>query len=160
MIFRGSIILGLVVCVLMAVANQQPKEIPLAEGARFELVEVFVDSGAQPLAAWQVEFSATTGQVEIVGIERGDNAGFGDPPYYDPSALQKNRIVIGAFNLSDNLPAGKTRVARLHLHVSGPQKPVYAAKLMVAGNKEGKSIPAKASVETLSKPNKPEGDAK
>jgi hypothetical protein len=69
--------------------------------------------------------------------------------------------VIGAFNLSDNLPVGKTRVARLHLHISGDQKPAYAAKLLVAGNKEGKSIPARASVESLTKTEtKPEGDAK
>ena len=85
------------------------------------------------------------GQVEIVGIERGDHKDFQDPPYYDPAAMSGNRIVVGAFNITDRLPVGKIRVARLHLHVSGGAKPVYAVNLVVAGDKEGKPLAAQAS---------------
>ena len=92
-----------------------------------------------------MEFKATTGYVEIVGIERGDNPDFHDPPYYDPAALKSNRIVVGAFDLADQLPSGKIRVARVHLHISGAQKPVYAVNLVVAGDKEGKPITAQTS---------------
>jgi hypothetical protein len=158
-----SIIIAIVLCAAAASIGQPaPERIALPAGSRFEIIDVFVDSGKELLAAWQVEFKATAGQVEIVGIERGDNAGFQDPPYYDPAAIQKNRIVIGAFNLTNNLPVGKTKIARLHLHVSGAQKPTYAAKVIVAGNKEGKPIAASASVGEVSpeSKNKPEGDPK
>ena len=113
--------------------------------SRFGTVDLFVDSAKQQLAAWEVEFKATTGQVEIVGIERGDNSDFQDPPYYDPAALKNNRIIVGAFDLAPQLPSGKIRVARLHLHISGAQQPVYAVNLVVAGDKEGRPITAQAS---------------
>jgi hypothetical protein len=60
--------------------------------------------------------------------------------------MQRDRIVVGAFNVTDNLPSGKSRVGRLHLRVSGAVRPVYEVKLVVAGNKKGKSIAAEASV--------------
>jgi hypothetical protein len=144
----SCIIIGIVVFVLAGVVDQTPTTSrtlqPVASG--FATVDLFVDSGNQPLAAWQIEFKAIAGQVEIVGIERGDNKDFQDPPYYDPAALQTNRIIVGAFNITDRLPIGKTRVAKLHLHISGGVKPVYAAKLIVAGDKEGKPITAQASL--------------
>src|SRR5687767_4043073 len=157
----GFFILAIILSAAAAGVGQPVREkVALPAGSRFEMVDVFVDSGKELLAAWQVELKATAGQVEIVGIERGDNAGFQDPPYYDPAAIQKNRIVIGAFNLTNNLPVGKTKIARLHLHISGAQKPTYAAKVIVAGNKEGKPIAASASVGEVSpdSKNKPEGD--
>ena len=153
----GCVILGIAVMLLVAGAQQPGQDrIAPASGPRFSTVDVFVDSGKEALAAWQVEFKATAGAVEIVGIERGDNKDFQDPPYYDPAAMQKSRIVVGAFNVTENLPMGKTRVARLHLQISGAQQPAYAVKLMVAGNKEGKSISATASVSE----SKREGDGK
>jgi hypothetical protein len=110
---------------------------------------VFIDSGQTSLAAYEFEFKATAGKVALVGIEGGDNKDFRDPPYYDPAALSEaggGRAIVGSFNTTDNLPAGKTRVARLHLHV-GPngEKPAYAVKLLAAGSKEGQNIPATAS---------------
>ena len=131
-------ILALLLCLLAGAIEQSPP-------AQFGTVDLYVDSAQQPLAAWQMEFKATTGHVEIVGIERGDNADFHDPPYYDPAALKSNRVIVGAFDLADRLPSGKTRVARLHLHISGPDKPVYAVNLVVAGDKAGKPIVAQAS---------------
>jgi len=147
----SCIIVGILICVLAAAVDQspttsrttQPSLQPVAGG--FSTVDLFVDSGTQPLAAWQMEFKAIAGQVEIVGIERGDHKDFQDPPYYDPAALSGNRIVVGAFNITDRLPVGKIRVARLHLHVGGGAKPVYAVNLVVAGDKEGKPITAQAS---------------
>jgi len=152
----SCIIVGIVLCVLLAAVEQpSANRVALPAGSRFEMVDVFVDSAKEPLAAWQIEFKATGGQVEIVGIERGENKDFQDPPYYDPAAMATSRVAIGAFNLTDRLPVGKTKVARLHLRVLDG-KPVYAAKLIVAGNKEGKSIEAQASVGEA----KNEGDMK
>ncbi len=142
-----AIIIGILVCVLAAAVDQSPttSRAIAPVGAGFSTVDLFVDSGNQPLAAWQMEFKATAGRVEIVGIERGDDKNFQDPPYYDPAAMSGNRVVVGAFNITDRLPVGKIRVARLHLHVSGGEKPVYAVNLIVAGNKEGKPITAQGS---------------
>ncbi len=143
----SCIMVGIFICVLAAAVDQSPTTLRATApvGAGFSTVDLFVDSGNQPLAAWQMEFKATAGQVEIVGIERGDDKDFQDPPYYDPAAMSGNRIVVGAFNITDRLPAGKIRVARLHLHVSGGAKPVYAVNLVVAGDKEGKPLAAQAS---------------
>lgn len=140
-------IVGLIFCLLAALVEQRQTPAPIVEQSqsRFGTVDLFVDSAQTRLGAWEMEFKATTGQVEIVGIERGDNPDFHDPPYYDPAALKSNRVIVGAFNITNDLPAGKTRVARLHLHISGAQKPVYAVNLVVAGDKEGKPIAAQAS---------------
>jgi len=147
MSITSGCIVGFILCVLAAAVDQAPTPIPTLEStpSRFGTVDLFVDSAKQQLGAWQMEFKAKAGQIEIVGIERGDNADFHDPPYYDPAALKSNRIVVGAFDLADQLPSGKIRVARLHLHISGSQKPVYAVNLVVAGDKEGKPITAQAS---------------
>ena len=147
MSITSSCIIGLILCVLGAAADQGQTANTTIETApsRFGTVDLFVDSAKQQLAAWEMEFKATTGQVEIVGIERGDNADFQDPPYYDPAALKGNRIIVGAFDLAPQLSSGKIRVARLHLHISGAQKPIYAVNLVVAGDREGKPITAQAS---------------
>ena len=147
MSITSGCIVGFLVCVLVAAVQQTPAPTTAVGQApsQFGTVDLFVDSAKAQLAAWQMEFKATAGQVEIVGIERGDNAEFHDPPYYDPAALKSNRIIVGSFNIANDLPAGKTRVARLHLHISGAQKPVYAVNLVVAGDKDGKPIAAQAS---------------
>jgi hypothetical protein len=43
---------------------------------RFEAIDVFVDSGDQHLAAWQLELASRTKDVEIVGIEGGEHRAF------------------------------------------------------------------------------------
>src|SRR5258706_288167 len=127
MSITSGCIVGFILCMLAAAVDPAPTPNPTLEPAasRFGTVDLFVDSARQQMGAWEMEFKATTGQVEIVGIERGDNPDFRDPPYYDPAALKSNRIVVGAFNVTNDLPMGRTRVARLHLHISGAQKPVY-----------------------------------
>ena len=147
MSITSSLIAGFILCILAVAADPAPTPTPTAQptSSRFGTVDLFVDSARQQMGAWEMEFKATTGQVEIVGIERGDNPDFHDPPYYDPAALKSNRIIVGAFNVTNQLPIGKTRVARLHLHIPGGQQPVYAVNLVVAGDKEGKPIAAQAS---------------
>src|SRR2546423_9061837 len=147
MSITSSCIVGLILCVLAGTADQGQTANTTVEAtpSRFGTVDLFVDSAKQQLAAWEMEFKATAGQVEIVGIERGDNADFQDPPYYDPAALKGNRIIVGAFDLAPQLSSGKIRVARLHLHISAGQKPIYAVKPVVAGDRQGKPITAQAS---------------
>jgi len=147
MSITSGFVAGIILLMCAAAVDPQPAANPAPQQAssRFGTVDLFVDSARTQLGAWEMEFKATTGQVEIVGIERGDNPDFRDPPYYDPAALKSNRIIVGAFNITKDLPAGKTRVARLHVHISGDQKPVYAVNLVAAGDKDGKRIAAQAS---------------
>src|SRR4051812_25706787 len=116
--------------------------------ARFEAFDIYVDSGAAALAAYQVELKAT-GDVKAVGIEGGAAAAFSGAPYYDPAALHdgqvRERIVIAAFNTGDDVPAGRTRVARVHVQVTGAE-PEWSLKVQSAGTKDGSRIEAKAEI--------------
>ncbi len=123
--------------------SQQPDA---ATAVRFEAVDIYVDSGDRPLAAYQFEFAAETGAITIVGIEGGDHAAFKEPPYYDPVALMNHRVIIAAFSTGPDLPKGRSRVARIHVRVSGDIEPEYIVKLEVAASADGERIPAKALV--------------
>ena len=130
-------------------AGSRPAETRPAEtrpAVRFTAIDVFVDSAATPLAVYQFELLADANHVKIVGVEGGEHAAFREPPYYDPAALSHNRIIIAAFNTGSDLPKGKTRVARLHLQVTGPE-PQFKTKLDVAASAEGKEIPATITIE-------------
>ena len=113
---------------------------------RFAAVDVCVDAGDTPLAAYQFELAAEVGEITIVGVEGGEHAAFKEPPYYDPAALMNNRIIIAAFNTGKDLPTGKTRVARIHLQVGGETEPKYVVKLHTAASADGKRIPATVTV--------------
>ena len=117
-----------------------------ATAVRFEAVDIYVDSGDTPLAAYQFEFAAETGAITIVGIEGGEHAAFKEPPYYDPAALMNHRVIIAAFSTGPDLPKARSRVARIHLRVSGDVEPEYIVKLEVAASPDGQRIPAKAGV--------------
>ena len=75
---------------------QQPA---IEEGrSRFGAVDIYVDSGSTPLAAYQLEFAATNGVAKIVGIEGGEPAAFRQPPFYAPKAIQNERVIIASFS--------------------------------------------------------------
>ena len=130
-----------------ALCAQQPAR---EEGpSRFSAVDIYVDSKSAPLAAYQIEFSATNGVAKIVGIEGGDSAAFHEPPFYDAKAIQHERVIIAAFNTAaaDKLPSGKTRIATIHLQIVGDAPPQFELKLQVAANPDGNRISADASFE-------------
>src|SRR4030095_1590218 len=84
---------------------------------RFETVDVFVDTTDKSLAAYQLEFFTASGDVKIAGIEGGAHPAFATPPYYDPKAMQQDRVILAAFTTDDAaaLPVGRIRVATIHL---------------------------------------------
>jgi len=127
---------------LLLAMNAYPQQ---AERVRFEAVDIVLDSGDLPLAAYQFEFAAETGQITIVGIEGGDHAAFKEPPYYDPAALRNNKVIIAAFSTANDLPTGQTRVARIHVQVAGDVEPEYVVVLKVAASPDGERIPATAT---------------
>lgn len=115
--------------------------------SRFTYIDIMIDPKGQPLAAWQLEFSAEVGQISLVGVEAGDHPAYAaKPPYYDPAALAGHRIILGDFSLADTLPKTKTRVARLMLEIRGDTKPKYVTKLIAAANPDGKTIPVDLSI--------------
>lgn len=150
-----AVLVGGVACALAATqptgssaAPNQPAAPADATGPRFGYVDVFIDSGAVPMAVYQVELRATAGDIRIVGVEGGDPVAFTDPPRYDPAALlDGERIVLGAWSTEADLPVGNTRIARVHLRLDGPP-PTLALSLAVAGDAEATAIDATPSFTT------------
>jgi len=130
-------------------AQQSERDYPTEQPkVRFAPLHVYLDSGGNALAAFQLELKGTAGQVKIVGVEGGSHEAFSKtPPYYDPAALANDRIIIAAFSTQRNLPKGRTRIATLHLQILGDAQPQYELKLIVAADANGKEIPARISFE-------------
>lgn len=150
---RKFVLLAAVFAVAMSGTAKQPGD---ASESRWEAVDVYVDSGKVPLAAYQLEVQASMDPagraVKLVGVEGGEQGGaFGDPPYYDPDALRGERIVLAAYSLAaeGSLPTGRTRVARLHVQVPEAGTPTYRCILTVAGNGMAEEIDAKAEAARL-----------
>ncbi len=139
----------LVLHVFLGLAAELRAQQPAAEEGRirFRAIDIYVDSGSTPLAAYQIEFAITNGVAKIVGIEGGETPAFTKPPTYDPQAIQKERVIIANFSTASasDLPIGKTRVATLHLQVTGDQPVLGRIKLKTAGDSQGKKISAQAS---------------
>jgi hypothetical protein len=116
---------------------------------RFQPVHLHVDSGTTPLAAYQIDFRVARGDVSIVGIEGGDHPAFREAPFYDPQAIQHQRVILAAFSTrpTGELPSGRTRVATLHLRIAGDETPAFNVKLQAAANEAGERVQAKVSIE-------------
>ena len=146
----GASVLHAVLAVLCAATVLSTTAQP--EASYFTTVDLFVVSDT-PVAAWQVELTERRGAMQIVGIERGDDATFRDPPFYDRVVLERavtERIVLASYSLSDaeQLPRGRVRVARVHVRTTGAVEPVYEARLIAAGTADGRPIDARLSLET------------
>ena len=137
--------ISLILAFLYAEAGQAATKV--GPKVRFAPLHIFLDSGSQPLAAFQFELKAAAGQIKIVGVEGGQHAAFKEAPYYDKAALYKsNRIIIAAFNTGRELPKGRTRIATIHLQIIGDAEPDYELKLVVAADADAKEIPAKIDI--------------
>jgi hypothetical protein len=137
------------VFILLITASSMTAFAQKKQSIRFESVDIFVDSGAQSLAAYQLEFRVRNVEAKIVGVEGGSHAAFREPPFYDPKAIQRERVIIAAYNTlkANKLPKNKTRVATIHLQVSGGKEPEFTVKLKTAATADGKKISAKATLE-------------
>lgn len=118
---------------------------------RFTSVDVYIDA-AEPMAAWQLEFSATSGAMKVVGVENGESIAFDGAPYYDREAVENgraDRIVVADYSLvdQDKLPSGRVRVTTLHLMLTGEEGPEFDTRLIVATNENGTRINAEISFE-------------
>lgn len=121
--------------------------VPQDTSPRFAAIDLVVDSGAQPLAAWQIELTAQAGTIRIAGVEGGERAPFADPPWYDPAALRDERVIVAAFSTAaaGELPTGSTRVARVHVQIMGAAEPHFVTRLMAAATVGGHEIAAQTT---------------
>ena len=121
------------------------------EAVRFATIDVYVES-TEPLAAWQFELSEATGAMAVVGVENGESAAFADTPHYDLDAVaagRAERIIVADYSLAETgaLPVGRTRVATIHVRLSGARTPEFELQLVAAGNAAGQAIRAAAVLE-------------
>ena len=145
-----AITLLLIAAAALPGAVDRPAEANKAGDAtkvRFAPLAIYVDPQGMPLAAYQFELKAVAGQVQIVGVEGGEHTAFKAPPYYDPAALAQDRIIIAAFSTDQDLPTAKTRVATIHLQVTGDVEPQYELTLTVAAEDNGQTIKAQIACE-------------
>lgn len=120
-------------------------------GVRFGVVDIFVDA-EEPFAAWQFELTEHRGQMTIVGIENGSSVAYSDAPFYDREAIRLGTadwVVVADFSLapSASLPSGKTRIASIHVRLSGSAKPDYEVRLMALADASGQPVDAQISIE-------------
>lgn len=139
----------LVACaaILLLIPRVSRASRPLPAKVRFAPVHVYLDPAGRPLAAYQFELKATSGQIKIVGVEGGEHAAFKEAPYYDPAALQNERIIIAAFNTGSDLPTTRTRIATIHLQITGEVEPKYALSLTTAADANGENLPVEITLE-------------
>jgi hypothetical protein len=143
----GMILITL--CALPAAAQDWEQVQKPRKTVRFVMVDVIVDSGNKTLAAYQIEVTDPTGRAKIVGIEGGTHPAFAKrPPYYDAAALNKGRVIVAAYTTAKKLPSGKTRVARLHMQITGDGDIDYTLKLHTAASAKGEKIAATVTTET------------
>ena len=117
---------------------------------RFESAEIFVDSGGEALAAYQVEIRYDRQRVKIIGLEGGETRAFREPPFYDPKGMAGGRIIVAAFTTDDSkAPERKSRVARLHLQVIGKLPVQLTIRLITAAKPGGERIQASANIVLL-----------
>jgi kynurenine formamidase len=132
----------IIVALLLTVGLMGMNEDTPKPGVRFMPVDIYIDSGDAALGAWQISFSGSP-DVELVGVEGGEHPAYAEPAHYDAAALMHDRVILAALNTTDALPTGKTRVARLHLRVSG--EPTFETTLIAAGDADGERIDATAT---------------
>jgi len=117
---------------------------------KFTTVDIFIDSGSNPLAAWQVELTYKADNVKVLSLEGGDDS-FAQPPHYDPTGMIGGKLIVAAFSTDDaKAPSGVIRVARLHIMTIGPVDRIQI-NLTTACKPGGEKIKAKVKLAEANK---------
>ena len=83
-----------------------------AGGFAFMPVDIYVDSGQRPLAAYQFELRFDSVAYSIVGIEGGEGA-LAEAPYYDNRGMEGGRIIIASgISIGSGLGSGRRSMRR------------------------------------------------
>lgn len=143
---RGVLPLLLIALLNPNASPQEPADLSSVSSSRFTWIDAWIDPHGKPLGAYQFELRTFGPDVALVGVEGGEHSAFAQPPYYDPKANLQKRIVIAAYNTSNDLPHQRTRVARIMVRITGAAEPKYSATLDVAASSDAKPIDAAVSV--------------
>ncbi len=152
-IARTSVAAAIILATATVWTNAQPQEelTPTDKpNVRFIALDIHIDAGETPLAAYQFELTAAAGDFKIVGLEGGEHTAFAKPPYYDKKALSDStanhdRVIVAAYDTGDDLPTASTRVARVHVQITGEPTPDFTVKLIVAASAGGETLDATAT---------------
>jgi hypothetical protein len=122
---------------------------PLSEeaAAAFHALDLYIDSGREPLAAYQVEITYDRAAVRIVGLEGGDPPAYAKAPYFDRAGFRAGRIIVAAFTADDeSAPKGRFRAARIHVAVDRGVEPRLDVTLTAAAKPGGERISPKVEL--------------
>lgn len=119
----------------------------LSAAAEFRAIDVYLQTTA-PVAAWQFELHDANDGLQVVGVENGASAAFGDAPYFDEDAVAEGRarrIIVADFSLAepDELPSGRFRIATVHLMIENAAADLQL-DLVTATDVDG--VPIEASI--------------
>ena len=114
----------------------------VSDERRFLPVDIFIDPHGEPLAAYQLELWDKSESIRIVGVEGGDTEAFADPPYYDPKAITRHKIILAAFSTKKALPTTNSRVTTVHVMKEGKSDPDLRISLTAAATPTRKRIDA------------------
>ena len=134
-----SVVVLLLACVAQADAS-----------VRFEALDIYLDSEA-PVAAWQFELAERSGRMKVVGVENGESATWSDAPYFDREAVslgEADRIIVADYSLAaaGQLPVAKTRIATIHIQISGDAEAEFDLRLVTAVSADGNRVDADISI--------------
>jgi hypothetical protein len=120
----------------------------LARSAEFAVYDLYIDSGENALAAYQVKIQDKNAAIKVISVEGGTHPAFREPPFFDPKAIQKNVIKLAAFRLepTEKLPQGKTHVASLHVALETGAQPNLVVVVEAAAGPSGRKLRVEASI--------------
>jgi hypothetical protein len=134
---RCALSFAAALAMLLAAGSGEPRPAP-----DFVPVDVYVDSGAEQIVAYQLELTYDGAGVKVLSLEGGDPDAFDDAPHYDPAGMSGGRMVIAAFTTDDaGAPSGRHRLARLHLRVAPGASADIEARVVTAARPGGERIP-------------------
>lgn len=135
---RLSSLKAALLCAFFAFATM---DLASAEQTRFIAIDVYIDPKGVPLAAYQLEIVAPAG-VKFVGVEGGMHREFRKAPYYDPKAMQSERLIVAAFSAAGApvLPSEQTRVLTLHLECVGVETPKLQTTFKLTAKPNGEKF--------------------
>jgi hypothetical protein len=128
---------ALLLVVAFVPASVSTSAAEVAPQRAFSTIEIYLDGGDQPLAAYQLTLQYAQADTRLVGIEGGSTPAFADAPHYDPRALRGGTIKLAAMQLEGPWPTHRVHVATLHVEHSATVTPRLAASQVVAATRNG-----------------------
>ena len=119
-----------------------------SNAAEFAVYDIYIDSQAAPLAAYQLKIWDKNAAIKIISVEGGEHPAFQKTPFFDPKAIQRDIIKLAALHTGPQgeLPTSKVRVASLHVEIGPGLTPSLQIEVEAAARLGGKRISAEATL--------------